>query len=167
MATAVIVLNAQNDFVRAYPEGKALVEKIADYIHRFAEPHTVLFNVQDTHYDHPKQHAWPFPLIGHSGHDVAPEVACAFYETRLIYNDICYNMKTDTCAYETIGQMKAGDKYLFDNIIIMGFRREDLLATAKAIQAEFPQNTKISFAVNGITNDLSVEYIANEGWDTV
>lgn len=167
MAVAVIILNAQNDFVKAYPEGRAIAENIADYIYKFAEPHTMVFNVQDTHHDHPKQHVWPYPLIGHYGHDMSPEVACALYETRLIYNDINYNMKTDICAYETIGQMKAGDKYMFDDIIIMGFRKEDLLATAEAIKAEFPENTRIRFAAKAITYDLSIERLNSEGWEIV
>lgn len=167
MATAVIIMNAQNDFVNAYPEGKAIAENIADYIYKLAEPHTVVFNVQDTHYDHPAQHTWPYPLIGHYGHDMNPQVACALYETRLIYNDICYNMKTDTCAYETVGQMMSGNKALFDEVIIMGFRREDLLETAKLIKTEFPEDTKIKFATRGITYDLSVEYLMDNGWDLI
>lgn len=167
MATAVIVINAQNDFVNAYPEGKAIVENIADYIYKFANSNTVVFNVQDTHYDHPAQHTWPYPLIGHYGHDMNPQVACALYETRLIYNDTCYNMKTDTCAYETVGQMMSGNKALFDEVIIMGFRREDLLETAKLIKTEFPECTKIKFAVNGITRDLTEDYLVEHDWDLI
>lgn len=163
MTRAVIIINPQNDFVHAYPEGKAVAENIATYIHKLANEHTTLFTVQDTHHDHPKQHTWPYPLIGHYGHDIAPEIAAALYDTRMKYNDICYNMKTDICAYETVGQMMPNK---FDEIIIMGFRREDLMATAELISIEFPEETKIIFATRGITYDMpSAEKLESEGWE--
>lgn len=164
MANAVIVLNPQNDFVRAYPEGKAVAENIAAYIRKLASENTTLFTVQDTHHDHPEQHIWPYPLIGHYGHDIAPEIAAALYDTRMKYSDICYNMKTNICAYETIGQMNKQ----FDNIIIMGFRREDLMATAEAIKEVFPEWTKISFAARGITYDMpNDEKLIEKGWEII
>lgn len=136
---AVVIMNAQNDFVIHYPEGKAIVEKIADKVKELADGCTVLFTVQDTHHDFTKVKSWPWPLIGHYGHEIAPEVLAAIYETRLKYRDINNLFKVEPCAYELISLIK---KQGCEEIVMMGFRKEDILETAKIIKEDFP-NVKI------------------------
>ncbi len=145
---AVVIMNAQNDFVIHYPEGKAIAEHIADKVRELADGRSVLFTVQDTHHDFARVKQWPWPLIGHYGHEIAPEVLAAIYDTRLKYKDINNLFKVEPCAYELISLIK---KQGYDEIILMGFRKEDMLETAKIIKEDFP-NVKI--ALDAVSYDV-------------
>lgn len=160
---AILVINPQNDFVEAYPEGQAVAEIIGDYLIDNANFNTEVFSVQDTHYEMPIEFRFPYPIIGSFGHDIPPEVSLALYDTRNIYNGIHYIMKTKPCALEAINLMKA---FQFDEVIIMGFGKADLLLTAWGVKEVFPQ-MKISFVSRAITFDLSVDKLKNEGWGVI
>lgn len=161
MAKAILILNAQNDFVSAYIEGKAIIENIAEYVKRAAEKEITVFNIQDTHYDLPRQRAYPWPYIGSYGHDIAPQLAEALYDTRQKYNDIFYLMKVKPCAEEVLNRMTA-----FEEIIIMGFRGADVRETARAIKEVNP-NAKIKLTSGGITLDWTNEKMLDEGWELI
>lgn len=163
MAKAILILNAQNDFVSAFPEGRVVAENIAEYVKKMAGPQITVFNVQDTHYDLPPQRSYPWPLIGHYGHELCPLVSGVFYDTYLIYKDIYYVMKVKPCAEEALAQMR--DKY--DDITIMGLRGADVRETAIAIRDTFPAGTKITLATGGITLDWPVEKMMDEGWNLI
>lgn len=160
---AILIINAQNDFVEAYPEGQAIAEIIGDYLLDNANANVEIFSVQDTHYELPTEFKLPYPIIGSFGHDITPEVSLALYDTRNTYNGIHYVMKTKPCALEAINLMKA---FHFDEVIIMGFGKADLFLTAWGIKEVFP-HMKINFVSRAITFDLPIEKLKNEGWGVI
>lgn len=160
---AIFVLNAQNDFVEAYPEGEAIAENIGDYIQELANSNTEVFCIQDTHYEIQREYKFPYPFIGTYGHETTPEVGVALYNTRKIYEEIHYVMKTKPCAVEAIDLIKHSN---IEEVIIMGFDKEHLLLTARAIKNAFPR-IRVSFASRGITFDLPIGKLIDEGWGLI
>lgn len=160
---AILVINTQNDFVEAYPEGQAITEIIGDYLLDNANSNTDVFCVQDTHHEALPEYKFPYPVIGSFGHEIAPEVSVSLYDTRRIYNGIHYVMKTKHCAVEAINLMKASN---FEEVTVMGFGKVDILLTLHALKEAFPQ-MKIKVLSRGITFDLPIEKLENEGWELI